>query len=183
MECLRKPIKIKKQRIRKSGFEDMFFVIIIILAVILFVIVLSKVWSEMKDPLDEGLSGALPAGSGVNITSNFETITSTVNLFDSLLPFLLIGIFAFVLIGASIYMNHPIMLFVGIIILGVAVLLAVVYSNVYHQIAETDEFATTTDSFPISDKLMEFLPYIVFIMAIGIGIGIIYFKGGAARGL
>ena len=178
-----RPIKIKKQRIRKSGFEDMFFVIIIILAVILFVIVLSKVWSEMKDPLDEGLSGALPAGSGVNITSNFETITSTVNLFDSLLPFLLIGIFAFVLIGASIYMDHPMMLFVGIIILAVAVLLAVIYSNIYHQISDSSEFSATTDNFPISDKLMEFLPYIIFVMAIGIGVGILYLKGGASRGL
>jgi len=183
MECLkRKPIKIKKQRIRKSGFEDMFFVIIILLAVILFVIVLSKVWSEIRHPLEEGLNSSI-SNADFNLTSSFDKTTSTITLFDSLLPFLLIGIFAFVLIGASIYMNHPIMLFVGIIILAVAVLLAVVYSNVYHQIAETDEFATTTDSFPISDKLMEFLPYIVFIMAIGIGIGIIYFKGGAARGL
>jgi len=58
------PIKIKT---KKSGFEDSFFVMIVLMGVILFILILSKVWSEMRTPLDEGLTGALPDGSGENI--------------------------------------------------------------------------------------------------------------------
>ena len=154
------PIKIKT---KKSGFEDSFFVMIVLMGVILFILILAKVWDEMKDPLDDGLTGALPADSGVNVTQTFDKISSTTRLFDVLMPFLLIGLFAFILIGASVYMQHPLMIFVGIIILAVAILLGAIYSNIYHSISETDEFSATTDDFPISDKIMEFLPYIIFI--------------------
>lgn len=183
MGCIKlTPIKIKKPKVRKSGFEDMFFVIIVLMAVIIFMIVLSKVWGEMRHPLEAGLNGSI-SNDDFNLTSNFDKTTEVITLFDSLIPFLLIGIFAFVLIGASVYMQHPMMMIVGIIILGVVILLAVVYSNVYHQIADSDTFADTTDDFPISDMLMKFLPYIAFIMAIGIGVAILFFKGGAAKGL
>ena len=182
MELLRSPIKISKPKIRKSGFEDMFFVIIILITVVIFVIILSKVWGEMRNPLEAGLNSSI-SNNDFNLTSNFDKTTSVITLFDSLFPFLLIGIFAFVLIGAAVYMQHPMMIIVGIIILGVVILLAVVYANVYHQISESSEFTSTTDNFPISDKFMEFLPYIVFIMAIGVGAAIIFSRGGAAKGL
>ena len=175
------PIKIKT---KKSGFEDSFFVMIVLMGVILFILILSKVWSEMRTPLDEGLTGALPDGSGVNITQTFDKISSTTTLFDKLIPFLLIGLFGFILIGAAVYMQHPIMIFVGIIILAVAILLGAIYSNVYHQIAETDEFADTTAKFPISNNVMQFLPYIIFIMFIGILAAVIWSrKTGGSVGL
>lgn len=174
---------IIKKKIRKSGFEDAFFVLVVIFTMVIFILILAKVWGEIKDPLDEGLTGSLPAGSGVNITANFATITSTITLFDKLFPLILIGLFALVLIGGAMYANHPIMIFVGIIILAVAILLAVIFSNVYHQIAETEEFESTTDSFPISDKFMEFLPYIIFLMFMAIGATILWARSRAGVGV
>jgi len=181
---MRKPLEFNKKRIKKSGFEDMFFVIVVLFAVIIFILVLAKVWGDIKTPLNDGLIGVMPDDTSVNITKTLDEVTSTTNLFDKLLPFLLIGLFGFVMIGASIYTQHPILIFVGIIIIAVAILLGAIYSNIYHQIAETDEFASTTADFSISDKYMEYLPFFLFLMAIGIGAMVMYLrKSGGAAGL
>ncbi len=175
---------IKPLRVKKGGFEDSFFVIAVLFAVVIFTIILAKTWGDVKIPLDEGLQSAMPDNSPVNITITLDQVSGMTVLFDKLLPFLLIGLFGFVLIGASIYTQHNIMLFVGIVIMAVAVLLGGIYSNIYHQIAETDEFASTVDDFGISDKYMEFLPYILFIMFVGIGALILWMrKGGGGVGL
>ena len=177
------PIKIPKVKRKKSGFEDMFFVMVVIFGVVLFLIILGKVWSEIRHPLEGGLNSTV-SNADFNMTKNFDRIGSTITLFDKLLPLLMIGLFGFVLIGAAMYMQHPIMIFAGIIIIAVAILLAVIYSNIYHQIADSTEFESTTNDFPISDKFMEFLPFVVFIMAIGITAAVIWAKKtGSVGGL
>ena len=80
-------------------------------------------------------------------------------------------------------MKHPIMIFIGIVILGVCILLAVVFSNVYTQMSDTDQFADTKAELKIQNKFMDYLPTIVFIMAIGIFIAILYGKGQGAGGI
>lgn len=181
MELLRPIIKPNK-RIKKSGFEDAFFVIAVIFAVVIFIVILSKTWGDVKEPLDEGLTSAMPAG-GINVTETLDKVSSTTTLFDKLFPLIIIGLFAFVLIGASIYANHPIMLFVGIIILAVAILIAVIFANIYNQIVETDEFTTTSDDFGISTKFMEFLPQIILIMFVAIGAVVLWARSKAGTTL
>jgi len=180
---MRKPLIFDK-RIKKGGFEDVFFVLVIIFTIVIFILILAKVWGDVKNPLNEGLIGVMPSDTSVNITETLDDVTSTTNMFDKLLPFLLIGLFGFVMVGASMYTQHPILIFIGIIIIAVAVLLGAIYSNIYHQIAETDEFASTTDDFSISDKYMNYLPFIIFLIAIGIGAMVMYLKKqGGTSGL
>ena len=80
-------------------------------------------------------------------------------------------------------MKHPIMIFIGIIILAVCVFLAVTFSNVYEQISDTDEFSSTSSELGIQNKFMDYLPTIVFIMAIGIFIAVLYGKSQGASGI
>jgi len=173
-----KPIKLNN-KIRKSGFEDAFFFIVVLFALSIVILVVYYAWSQMKDPLADSIQSSLPAGSGVNISENFKGVTSTISLFDKLIPFLMIGLFAFVLIGAGMYMNHPIMAFVGILILGMAVLLSIIYANVYHQISSTDELSSTNANFPIMELFMKYLPYIVVIVFVLITAAVIWSRGGA----
>ena len=171
MEVLRKIIK------RNSGFEDAFFVMVVIFTIALFVLVLFKVWSEVKDPLEEGITGALPSSSSdVNVSETFDTITSTTTLLNTLLPFLLIGLFAFVFIGTSIYMKSPIMIVVGIVVLAVAILLGSIYANIYHQISASDEFTETNDVLQIQGLFMQYLPFLVLLLFIGITIAVIFLR-------
>jgi len=168
---------------RKSGFEDAFFVMAVLFTIAIFVLILVKSWTEMRTPLEEGITGALPDGSDVNVTKTFDTITSTTTLLSTLLPFILIGLFAFVFIGTAIYMNHPIMLVVGIIILAVAIMLGAIYANIYHQISSSDEFTETNEQLPIQELFMQYLPYIILLIFIAIIIAIIFLRGQGGGGL
>lgn len=172
-------IQIKKSQ----GFEAWFFVIVALLAIALFLLVLNMAWGKVKPVLETGLNGAMPEGSGGNVTTILNQTSSGGLLFDKLIPFLIIGLFAFILIISGTIIKHPIMIFVGIIILGIVILIAVIYSNIYNNISETDDFASTKASMPIQDKFMHYLPIIVFIMAIGIIAGIVYSRSGGSTGL
>lgn len=169
---------LKNRTKKQQGFVEFFFVIIFLLALCLVIVVLNKVWSEVKDPLNEGLTGAMPDDTSVNITKTLDQTSGSTLIFDKLLPFIIIGLFGFVLIIAGGFMNHPIMIFVGIIVLGVAIMIAGIYSNIYNSITESDEFSSTKADLPIQDKFMQYLPIIIFLIAIGIFIAILWSKKG-----
>lgn len=179
MVCRRSIIQIKKSQ----DLTGTFFVIVIMLAFALVFLVLNKVWKDVKSPLDEGLQSAMPDDTSVNITKTLDKVSSTGLLFDKLLPMIIIGLFAFVLIIAGSFMQHPIMIFVGVLILGVAIILAVIYSNVYNSISSSDSFASTKADMPIQDKFMQYLPIIIVIMVIGIASAIAWSKRGGGGGL
>jgi len=184
MEHFRRPILeyCKEKRIKKNqagGFVTWFFVIIILLAFAIVFLVLNKAWGDIKTPLSSGLNESVPVGDREEINTVLNQTGDSTLLFDKLLPFLLIGLFAFVLILAGSIMKHPIMIFVGVIVLGVVILIAVIYSNLYKNIAETDEFTDTNEDMPIQSKFMQYLPIIAIIAAIGVVASILWRdKGG-----
>jgi hypothetical protein len=168
-------------KLRKSGFEDAFFFIAVVFTIAIFILILSRAWSEMKTPLEDSLTESLPAGSDVNITKTFNNVSSTIILFNTLLPFILIGLFAFVFIGVSVYYGHPMMIVVGLIILSIAILLGAIYSNIYTEIAGSDEFSTQNAELGIQAMFMEYLPFIILLVFIGIIALIIYSRGGGGQ--
>jgi hypothetical protein len=176
---------INKSKLKKSqGFEAWFFVIIVLLAFSLFFVVLNKIWGDVKEPLDEGLSNAMPDNSPVNISTTLNQVTSAGLQFDKLIPLILIGLFGFILISAGAIIKHPIMIFVGIIILGVVILISVIFSNLYNEITSSDGFSNTKADMPVQDLLMHYLPAIVVIMAVVIMAALLLTRGsGGAGGL
>jgi len=169
---------------RKSGFEDAFFVIAIIFTIVIFLVILAKVWGDIYPTLSDSLTSATPDGDTTfNVSSTFEGVDSTITMFDKLFPLVLIGLFGFVLIGASIYAEHPIMLFLGLIILAVVILLAVIYANIYNQITQTEQFSETTSDFGISNIFMRYLPYVLFLMFIAIGAVVLWSRSKAGTSL
>jgi len=176
MENFRPIIKTKKAQ----GFEAWFFVIVVLLAFAIFFVVLNYTWGRISPELESGLNASIPEGeTSFNITKTMNQTRDSGLLFDKLLPFLIIGLFGFILIMAGAIIRHPIMIFVGIIILGVVLTLSVIYSNVYNAITETSEFASTKADMPIQDKLMKWLPVVVFLMGLAIAMGIIISRGGS----
>jgi hypothetical protein len=175
---------IKKLQLKKSqGFEAWFFVIVVLLGFALFFLILNKVWGDIKDPLDEGLTGAMPDAESKGLVSNaLGQVTGAGLQFDKLVPMILIGLFGFLLISAGAIIRHPIMIFVGIIILGVVILIAVVFSNVYNEISSSDAFSDTKADLQIQDKFMQYLPTIVILMAIVV-IGAILWSRSQGGGL
>jgi len=170
-------------RNKRGNFVAWFFVIIVILTFCIFALVLNKTWSSMEAPLAEQFSENIPTdNTDVNITKILGQVGSTTVNFSKLLPFLLIGLFAFVLIGAGAIMKHPIMIFVGLIVLGVIILLAVVFSNVYSGISESEGFTETNSKLGLQGTFMNYLPTIVVLLALAVFGAILYGKSQGGGG-
>lgn len=161
---------------KRGSFVAWFFVIVFILAFSLFMLILNKGWNEIETPLGDAIQDNMPDDSPVNASEVLQKVGNTNRNLSNMLPFLIIGLIAFVLISAGAIMNHPIMIFIGIIILGVVILLAVVFSNVYGEIADDAEFEDTSDTLKIQKKFMDYLPTIAIIIAFGVLIAILYGK-------
>lgn len=173
---------IRKQGILKkgqTGFVTWLFIIVILLTFSIFFLVLKKTWGEVRVPLEEGLNSAMPS-NGINITEVLDDTSGISTTFDLLFPMIIIGLFGFVMIGAGAYLGHPIMIFVGIIMMAVLVMLGAVYANVYNAISSSDEFSDAKTSLGIQDKFMQYLPYIVLFMVVGIAIAVIMARGGSS---
>ena len=149
-----------------EGFFSWFFIIIVLVGVSFSLLIINMVWGEIQPELTQGMGNSVN-DSDVNITKILGQTGGATRMFDSLLPFLLIGLMGFVLISAGAILKHPVMLFVGIIVLGVVILIAVVYSNVYQEIAGTEAFEDTAKDLKIQTLLMENLPKIIFILSLG----------------
>ena len=169
-----RPVPLRNNR---GNFVAWFFVIVVLLTFSIFVLVLNKTWSSMEAPLAEQFSENMPTdNTDVNVTKILGQVGSTTVNFSKMLPFLIIGLFAFILIGAGAIMKHPIMIFVGLIILGIIILLAVIFSNVYTGISESDGFTDTDAKLGLQGKFMDYLPTIVVLLALGVFAAILYGK-------
>ena len=175
--------KIERKRMnKKANFVAWFFVLIVIMAFSIFALILNKAWSEIETPMAETLEKNMPSDTDVNVTEILGGVGNTTQNFSNMLPFLIIGLFAFIMITAGALLRHPILIFVGIIVLGVLLLIATVFSNVYTSISETTSFKDTSDDLAIQGKFMDFLPIIIFILAIGIAAFVLYSKSSGGSG-
>jgi len=174
-----------RQLIKKNGFTDytsLFFVIAVLFGVAIFFIILSYTYGEIQPKISDSLSKAATPETGKNVTEILEQIDTSIIRMNVLFPLLLIGLFGFVMVSALMARSHPAFFFIGLIVLGVTLILAAVYSNVYQEIADDDKFASTTSDFSIMGLFLENLPTVIVIFFIAIAI-ILYTRVGGSVGM
>jgi len=155
--------------------------IIVILATIsIFLLVANYAFDKIQNPLAEGLNSSVPSGDADKINDALSQTGSGLAFFDSLIPFLIIGIFGFIMLSTGAVLRSPIMIFVGVIILGVLITLAVIYSNVYGNLIGS-ELGDSGDKVTIASLFMEYLPIIV-IIGIILLVVVVSFKSGSGSG-
>ena len=174
-----RPIKIKH---KKSAIEDIFFLMVILVGLALFFLIINMVFGQVNNRIAPVLSSH-GNNSIMNVTNMLDQSQGTTTLYNSLFPFIFIGLFGFVLFSAGFIGESPIMIVLGIIVLGVAIILAVVYSNVFQRISETSTFAASNANFPIMNYFMQYLPIIMFVVAIAVIVFILLRKSGGGSGI
>jgi len=182
MELRLRKIKIKN----KNSFADfigLFFAITVIFGIAIFVLILYNSYNEhIKDNLNDALTSSTPVDSSANVTEILDQTGTGVGRLNPLFPFLIVGVFGFVLVSALMAKSHPAFLFIGLIVLGVAIIIAAVFSNVYDAIAEKDEFTDTNDEFSIMGLFLSNLPTITLILFVAIGLILYAFTGKSGGG-
>ncbi len=169
-------------RLRKIGHKKAFadytgliFGLALIFALAIFFIVLSYAYGKIEPKMNQALTSSTNVDANANVTKILNSTSSALISFDALFPLLLIGIFGFVLISSLFVRSHPAFFFIGLIILGVVLILAAIYSNVYETITANPNFEDAADDFDIMGIMLENLTVIMFVLFILIA-WIIYVK-------
>jgi len=168
---------------KKKGFVDfsgLFFALAVIFGMAIFFIILGYTYTQIQPKINAGLTGYKSPEANINSTKILSKVDSSITKFNIYFPFLLIGVFAFVMITALMGQSHPAFLFIGVIVLAVALILAAIYSNVYGEIANSTTFASTEADYSIMGHFLNNLPLIILILFVAIGI-ILYAKSGGSQ--
>lgn len=174
---------LRKIGIKKpQGFLEVLLVVVFLLAVGLFVLVLNFTWDQIRTPLETGIGNSTPSNTNFNITKVLDQTGGSAQSLDKLLPFIIIGLIGFVMISAGAYLQHPIMIFVGIIMLGVVIVIAVVYSNVYQAISTSSTFSSTNSNLPVGSLFMQYLPIIALLILGSVILALIWSRRGYSGG-
>jgi len=175
-----RPIKQKKAQ---TDFISLFFVLVVLFGVAIFTIILYNAYNDnIKDNLNDALTSSTPVDANANVTKILSQTSGGINMLNPLFPLLLVGLFGFGIATALMGKSHPAFFFVGIIILAVAIILAVVFPNVYESITDTDNFSDTTSEFGIMSFVMNNLPLVIFILFSAISIILYGFRGNGQPG-
>ena len=163
-------------------FTGLFFALAVIFGIAIFFMILGFTYTQIKPKLNDGLVGYKDQEAGSNVTAILDKTGDSIKRFNIYFPLLLIGVFAFVMIIALSGQSHPAFLFIGIIILAVALILGAVYANVYDDIASTDTFASTSADFNIMGTFVRNLPMVILILFVAIAI-VLYARSGGAQAM
>lgn len=169
-----------KQRNSQTDYVGLLMALAIIFGCAIFFVILYSAYNDhIKDNLNTALTSSTPVEATANVTKILEDTSSGISKFNPLFPFLLVGIFGFVLVMALTAKSHPAFLFIGLVVLGVVLLLAAIYSNVFESITTHSEFNDTASDFSIIAIFLNNLPIVILLLFVAIAI-ILYAlpKGG-----
>jgi len=179
MELLKLKPLLKK---RNSEFGDMFLVMVMIFAIAIFIIILAYAYSQVEPRINTALESAHEVEASSNVTQVLSQSSTALTRINVLFPLLIVGLFGFVFISAFFIKSHPAFFFIGLIILGVALILAAVFSNVYKNITENETFADTEDDYNILTLFIENMPLIILLVFIAMGV-IMWVRGTGGGGM
>ncbi len=158
-----------KNKKAQADFISLFFVLVVLFGVSIFAVILYNAYdNNIKDNLNDALTSSTDVDASANVTKILQQTSGGISMLNPLFPLLLVGLFGFGLVMALMGKSHPAFFFIGLIILAVSIILAVVFSNVYSSITESENFAEASEEFTIMSYIMNHLPLVIFLLFIAI---------------
>ena len=172
-------------RLNKKGQTDfiaIFFVLVVLFGVAIFAVILYNAYDEnIKDNLNTALTSSTPVDANANVTKILEQTSGGIRMLNPMFPLLLVGLFGFGLVMALMGKSHPVFFFVGIVILAVAIILAVVFSNAYESITDHASFSNAADEFFVMTLVMDNLPLVILILFVAISAVLYGMRGSGPK--
>ncbi len=156
---------------KQGDLQSIIIMIVVVVVMAIIVIIFSKAFLDVTDRLKD-----FDKFSNTSIKTIESVEEKTIPLLDFLIFFSLISLMI-ALIISSIYIKvHPALTVIFIVGIVVAVFLAAQLANVFAEISETEELASTASQFTLTNIILgEYFPLIVLITGI-IVIVILYSK-------
>lgn len=170
---------LTKNKKAQTDFISLFFVLVVLFGVAIFAVILYNAYDEnIKDNLNDALTSSTSVDANANVTKILEQTSGGIRMLNPLFPLLLVGLFAFGLIMALMGKSHPVFFFIGLLILGIAIILAVIFSNAYESITSNESFEDAASEFGVMTIIMNNLPLTIFILFCAIA-GVMYAMRGS----
>ena len=163
---LNKLMSLKPFNKNKKGDAASLLVMVIMLfvlgiAAVLFSHFFLDTMEAMKDI--DGISN--------NTINSITTVENqTIPLLDYLFLFTFIGILIAIVISSIFIDSHPAVIFIFIILLAIAIMVAAIFSNAFDEIGNQEELAPTYNQFSMTRNLMNIYPLLILVAGIISGI-------------
>lgn len=164
----------------KKGISDVVFVVAILFVIALSFLVILFISTTLRDNMVPAIT-IMDNTSGAMLNQTISAVPQTI---DTAFLIILVGLIIGVLISSFLFYSHPIFMILYIILSVGALLISVIFSNVYETVSTTSGLNSTIASMPIANYVMLHLPLFV-LGIIALSIIIIYAKsqmGGANQG-
>lgn len=145
---------------KKSSILDIFPIMVIVFAVILTTLICYIVWEKVNQ------SNVYAADTNAN--STMKLTERTLLNFDNLIFMMFIVLSMVTIVAASMVSNNPAWFFIALIVLGIAFVIAVAFSNVYEKIADNTNLESVSAKYPKTQFLFDKLPIYVILMLFSI---------------
>lgn len=164
----------------KKGITDVFFIVAILFAIAISFLIAMFIATNLRTSMTDTIT-TMDNTSGVMFN---QTISVVPQVTDTAFLIILIGLIIGILIASFLFYSHPIFMVIYIIMSIGALLVAVIFSNVYETVSTTSGLNSSIAYLPITNYVMLHLPLFV-LGIIALSIIIIYAKsqmGGANQG-
>ncbi len=172
---------LNKHKQRNSEFGDIFLVMVIIFAVAIFIIILAFAFSQIQPKMSTALTTSTPEETNANVTKILGQSAISLTRINILFPLLIAGLFGFVMISALFLKSHPAFFFIGLLILAAALVIGAIFSNVFGNLIQKEQFIETAADFNVMGLFMKNLPVIILLFFVAMAI-ILWVKKSPAGG-
>lgn len=148
--------KIHKCSSMKGSILDMTEVIVILLVTAITLFAAYYIFTAIETPFaDQGLD-----------TDYLDDGMGALEIFDTMMPLVLLGMMFFVIISSSMIDTHPAMFVFSIIMLSIILILYMSVGNVFYYFSTDAEFTTVRDTLTSTSTIFDNILLIGFIFGI-----------------
>ena len=153
---------------KRGNVLDVVFLPVILFGTAIFLFFIYFVFTSIQTPLGENLQGEWS-----DAPSFLTSVQDGLKVFDSMFPVLLVGLILMLIISAYLIDSYPFFFFISLIVFVVALIIAVVLSNVHADlILNNPAFASIVGDWEKTNWIMNRLPIIVCGVAFAVAIAL-----------
>ncbi len=172
-KMLRKNILKKDKR---GSIIDTFFLIVTLFGLAIFLVIIGYTVPKISDQLKNTELNQ----SSASLTALNE-MDNTIAKFDGIFLFIFIGLIMSILISAFLIDSHPIFIPIFIFLLGFAVVVSAILSNVYNTISTDSTLSSVATTLPYTNTILN--NFVLIIIGVGVlSMIVIFGKSGISGG-
>lgn len=144
---------------KRGSILDILILIVVVFGLSIILLIGSKISTEMNKSLQQN-----PMMTNNSKTMLQESVDRFVPLFDGVFITVLVFLFLAIIIGAYYVDTHPAIFIFSIILMGIFVMLAGIFANVYDTAANSTELSVEAAKFTFIPAIMHNFVIVITIM-------------------